>query len=80
MKLINDLNGKILFKMLQNISKVINMKKNKFYSEYILHKLTEKNLKKLFDLKFVASEIQLNNLRIDTPSFDEKTKAFVIIE
>ena len=56
------------------------MKKNKFYSEYILHKLTEKNLKKLFDLEFVASEIQLNNLRIDTLSFDEKTKAFVIIE
>ena len=56
------------------------MKKNKFYSEYILHKLTEKNLKKLFDLEFVASEIQLNNLRIDTLSFDEKTKALVIIE
>ena len=56
------------------------MKKNKFYSEYILHKLTEKNLKKFFDLEFVASEIQLNNLRIDTLSFDEKTKAFVIIE
>ena len=56
------------------------MKKNKFDSEYILHKLTERNLKILFDLEFVASEIQLNKLRIDTLAFDEKTKTFVIIE
>ena len=56
------------------------MKRNKFDSEYILHKLTERNLKNLFDLEFVASEIQLNKLRIDTLAFDEKTKTFVIIE
>ena len=56
------------------------MKRNKFDSEYILHKLTESNLKILFDLEFVASEIQLNKLRIDTLAFDEKTKTFVIIE
>lgn len=56
------------------------MKKIKFDSEYTLHKLTERNLKNLFDLEFVASEIQLNKLRIDNLAFDEKTKAFVIIE
>ena len=56
------------------------MKKKKFDSEYTLHKLTERNLKNLFDLEFVASEIQLNKLRLDNLAFDEKTKTFVIIE
>ena len=56
------------------------MKKNKFDSEYALHKLTERNLKNLFNLEFVASEIQLNKLRLDNLAFDEKTKTFVIIE
>lgn len=56
------------------------MKKIKFDSEYTLHKLTERNLKNLFDLEFVASEIQLNKLRIDNLAFNEKTKTFVIIE
>lgn len=62
------------------IHKMILMKRNKFESEYMLHKLTERNLKNLFDLEFVASEIQLNKLRIDNLAFDEKTKTFVIIE
>ena len=55
-------------------------KKIKFDSEYKLHKLTEDNLKNLFDLELVASEIQHNNLRLDNLAFDEKTKTFVIIE
>ena len=50
-----------------------------FESEYIIHKLTEKNLD-LFDLEFVASEIQLNKLRIDNLAFDENTNSFVVIE
>ena len=56
------------------------MKKKKFKNEYILHKLTERNLEELFDLVFVASEIQLNKLRIDTLAFDEEAKSFVVIE
>lgn len=55
-------------------------KKIEFDSEYKLHKLTEKNLKNLFDLEFVASEMQHDNLRLDNLAFDEKTKTFVIIE
>ena len=42
--------------------------------------LTEKNLEELFDLKFVATEFQVDNLRIDTLAFNEETKSFVIIE
>ena len=51
-----------------------------FENELILHLLTQKRLKKLFDLKFVASEIQLHKLRLDNLAFDEKTSSFVIIE
>ena len=57
------------------------MKKEiRFECEYILHILTQKHLKELFDLEFVASEIQLNRLRLDTLAFDKKSNAFVIIE
>lgn len=56
------------------------MKKFPFKKEYYLHNITQKNLKELFDLEFVASEIQLNDLRFDNLAFDEKTNSFVIIE
>ena len=45
-----------------------------------LQTLTEKNLEELFGLKFVATEFQVDNLRIDTLAFNEETKSFVIIE
>lgn len=51
-----------------------------FESEYVLHKLTQKNLKELFGLEFVASEIQLNDLRLDNLAFDPESNSFVIIE
>jgi RecB family endonuclease NucS len=51
-----------------------------FDSEYQLHKLTQKHLKELFDLEFVASEIQKEGSRMDNLAFDEKKNAFVIIE
>ena len=51
-----------------------------FESEYVLHKLTQKNLEELFGLEFVASEIQLNDLRLDNLAFDPETNSFVIIE
>lgn len=63
-----------------NIKDTIMSKKIPFESEFILHRLTQKRLKELFDLKCVASEIQLDNLRLDNLAFDEKTNSFVIIE
>jgi len=42
--------------------------------------LVEENIEEVFNLKFVCSEFQLNNLRIDTLAFDEEDKSFVIIE
>ena len=55
-------------------------KKIPFENELILHILTQKHLRKLFDLKFVASEIKLHRLRLDNLAFDEKNNSFVIIE
>lgn len=55
-------------------------RKISFESEFILHKLTEKHLKELFGLDCVASEIQLNRLRLDNFAFDPNSNSFVIIE
>ena len=44
------------------------------------HIFTQKHLEELFDLECIASEIQLNRLRLDNLAFDEKTSSFVIIE
>ena len=56
------------------------IKQVKFKNERELQTLTEKNLEELFNLKFVASEFQVDNLRIYTLAFNEETKSFVIIE
>ena len=52
----------------------------KFKREYFLHMFTQKHLKELFNLEFIASEIQHKKLRFDTLAFDEKTNSFAIIE
>ena len=51
-----------------------------FESEFILHTLTQKHLKELFDLELVASEKQLNKLRVDNLAFDKTNCSLVIIE
>ena len=51
-----------------------------FKNERELQRLTEKNLEELFNLKFIATEFQVDNLRIDTLAFNDETKSFVIIE
>lgn len=45
-----------------------------------LQKIIEHNLDAAFGLKFVSSEYQLGNLRIDTLAYDEEARAFVIVE
>jgi len=56
------------------------IKKVDFKNERELQKLTENNLEELFNLKFLASEFQVDNLRIDTLAYSEETNSFVIIE
>lgn len=62
------------------IKNIIMAKKISFENELILHQLTQKHLKELFDIEYVASEIQLHKLRLDNLAFDEKSNTFVIIE
>lgn len=63
-----------------NDEKLEPIKQVKFKNERELQKLTENNLEELFGLKFIASEFQVDNLRVDTLAFNEETKSFVIIE
>jgi len=51
-----------------------------FKKEKKIQNLTEKNLKHIFGLEFVKSELTLGSLRIDTLAFDNETGSFVIIE
>lgn len=51
-----------------------------FESEFALHTLTQKYLKELFDLELVASEKQLNKLRMDNLALDKTNCSLVIIE
>ena len=60
--------------------KLAPIKQVKFKNERELQNLTEENLEELFGLKFIASEFQVDNLRIDTLAFNTDTNSFVIIE
>ena len=51
-----------------------------FESEFILHAFTQKHLKELFGLDFVASEKQLYNFQPDNLAFDKIASSLVIIE
>lgn len=61
----------------QRLSQV---KELKIDLEKNLQRLVEQNLHQVFGLRFICSEFQLNNLRVDTIGFDEETKSFVILE
>lgn len=59
---------------------MIMRKKISFKNECVLHRLTQKYLKKLFNLKPLASEKQLHRKRPDALAVDLNTNEFVIIE
>lgn len=64
----------------QNKDSLEAVREVKIQLEKDLQELTENNLDTVFGLKFVSTEFQLNNLRIDSLAFDPETNAFVIIE
>lgn len=51
-----------------------------FGLEKEIQKITEENLKEVFNLELVKSEFQLGRFRIDTLAFDPESSSFVIIE
>lgn len=67
-----------LFNIKEN--RLIAIKQTPFKPEKKLQNLVEANLQALAQLTFVKSEFSLKGYRIDTLAFDEKAKAFVIIE
>jgi predicted transport protein len=61
-------------------SKLQPIKEKKVDLELTIQKLVEENVAEVFGLAYVCSEYPLHNLRIDTLTFDEDQKSFVVIE
>lgn len=58
-----------------NILKRIDFKNEKELQTYV-----EKNMQEILGYKFVATEVSVDNFRIDSLAYDEQNKAFIIIE
>ena len=56
------------------------IKETSFDLERKIQKITEDNLKNIFDLQLVRTEFQQGRFRIDTLAFDQDSSSFVIIE
>lgn len=65
---------------LDNTQKLSLIKEVPFKLEKDIQIITEKNLKAVFGLTFVKSELSLKGLRIDTLAFDPESRAFIILE
>lgn len=65
-------------KIKKQLFEVVKEKSFKFEKE--IQSIVEQNLKSFLNLKFIRSEFQIGNLRIDTLAFDEETNSFQIIE
>jgi len=61
-------------------NKLETVQPKQFKLEREIQNLIEGNLKEIFDLQFVTSELTIKNFRIDTLSFDKSNNCFVIIE
>jgi len=71
-----------LFKVSNSILKEVG--RTNFKLEKEIQLLIEKNLKAVFNLEFIASEVEVKlgaeKFRMDTLGFNKETKSFVIIE
>lgn len=69
--------------MLFNINstnKLEPIREQEYKLEKEIQKLTEDNLKTIFNLELIKSEFALNNFRIDSLAFDQENNSFVIVE
>ena len=67
-----------LFKV--NSQKLVSIKNQDVKLERDIQRLIEANLESVFGLRFISTEFQLNNLRIDSLAYDTDNKCFVVIE
>ncbi|MGG0334922.1 DUF5655 domain-containing protein [Priestia megaterium] len=65
---------------LNNKDKLREISENSFKKEKEIQHVCEKNLKEILGLRFISSEFNISNFRIDTLAYDEQTNSFVIIE
>jgi predicted transport protein len=56
------------------------IREQEYKLEREIQKLTEDNLKTIFNLELIKSEFALNNFRIDSLAFDQENNSFVIVE
>lgn len=63
-----------------NNGKLSEVKEVAFSSEKELQTICEKNLEKLLNLFFVATEFEVADFRLDSVAYDKEANAFVIIE
>jgi len=56
------------------------IKEQTFKLEKEIQNICEKNLDKLLSIVFIKSEFRINEFRIDSLAYDEKSKSFIIIE
>ena len=63
-------------------NEIIKLEKNEFESEKDLQNFVEKNMEKLFSIKFIKSKFQIDKYRFDSVGFnkDEDWNSFVIFE
>jgi RecB family endonuclease NucS len=61
-------------------SKLVEKAEEQFLIEKEIQTITEQNLREIFKLEFVTSELQLPGFRIDILAFNKESSAFVIIE
>jgi len=67
-----------LFKITED--KVLQIPSSSFKLEKDIQSLVENNLKEIFNLQFVKTELTIKSFRIDTLGFDKENNSFVIIE
>ncbi|PFL67500.1 hypothetical protein COJ36_09365 [Priestia megaterium] len=65
---------------LNNKDKLREISENSFKKEKEIQQICEKNSKGILGLRFISSEFNISNFRIDTLAYDEQTNSFVIIE
>lgn len=61
-------------------NKMLSISSTTFKLEKDIQSIVEKNLKEIFNLEFVKTELTIKNFRIDTLGYDKENNSFVIIE